>query len=226
MEKSTKSLRIVPLGLSLFLSANLHAADPAMRFDPAPGSKVRIEGTSSIHDWQVECKLIGGHLEAGPSFPSEPGQTIQPGKVDARAEVFIPVRSLKSIEKDGRPYSDSMDNIMYEKLLQPVNPRIVYRLDELVLKQAPAGGNAPYVFEAKGELVVAGVTNKITMPVNVTPLGNKKLKISGNTAVKMTDFGIKPPAPAIALGLIKTGDEVKLIFEWVVAQKAAGAGSK
>ena len=60
------------------------------------------------------------------------------------------------------------------------------------------------------------------MPVQVTPLGDKKLKITGHTAAKMTDFKIEPPAPKIALGLIKTGDEVKLSFEWMVAQKAIG----
>jgi hypothetical protein len=210
-------LQIAPL---LVVSASLLAADTPLRFDPVSGSKVRIEGTSSIHDWQVEGKLIGGRLEAGPGFPVEPGQAVQPGKVEAKVDVFIPVRSLKSVEKDGRPYSDSMDDIMYDKLLQSANPRIVYRLNELVLKEAPAGAAAPYGFEAKGELVVAGVTNVISMPVKVSPLGNKKLKITGNTAVKMTDFGIKPPAPAIALGLIKTGDEVKLSFEWMVGQKA------
>jgi hypothetical protein len=36
--------------------------------------------------------------------------------------------------------------------------------------------------------------------------------------VRMTDFRIEPPAPKIALGVVKTGDEVKLSFEWVVAE--------
>lgn len=202
-------------------AASVRAADAPARFDPVPGSKVRIEGTSSIHDWQVEGTLIGGRLEAGPGFPIEPGQAVQPGKVEAKADAFIPVRSLKSVEKDGRPYSDSMDDIMYEKLLQPKHPRIQYHLESLVLKEAPAATNAPYVFDATGQLVVAGVTNKITMPVKVLPLGGKKLKITGQTTAKMTDFSIKPPAPALALGLIKTGDDVKLIFEWMVGEKAA-----
>jgi hypothetical protein len=211
--------------LLLSTSASLCAADAPMRLNPVPGgqSKVRIEGTSSIHDWQVESRLIGGYLEVGPGFPVEPGQAVKPGKVDAKVDVFIPVRQLKSVEKDGRPYSDSMDDIMYGKLLEPANPRILYHLDELVLKEAPQGTNAAYVFDATGQLVVAGVTNKMSMPVEITPLGNKRVKITGHTAVKMTDFAIKPPAPAIALGLIKTGDEVKLIFEWVVGQKAAAA---
>jgi hypothetical protein len=37
----------------------------------------------------------------------------------------------------------------------------------------------------------------------------------------MTDFKIEPPAPALALGMIKTGDDVKLIFDWTVAQRKA-----
>jgi hypothetical protein len=39
--------------------------------------------------------------------------------------------------------------------------------------------------------------------------------------VKMTDFGIEPPAPKIALGAIKTSDDVKLTFEWITAPKKA-----
>ena len=41
----------------------------------------------------------------------------------------------------------------------------------------------------------------------------------------MTDFKIDPPAPKIALGLIKTGDDVKLIFEWMLAPRKAPAAA-
>ena len=127
------------LAALLLIIPTAQAAELPIRFDSLPGGKVRIEGTSSIHDWQVEGSLIGGRLEAGPGFPSEPGQVVAPGKVDAKVDVFIPVRSLKSVEKDGRPYSDSMDDIMYGKLLQPTYPRILYHLDELILKERQPG---------------------------------------------------------------------------------------
>ena len=119
-----------------------------------------------------------------------------------------------------------MDDIVYEKLLEATNKRILFHLTELVLKEPAKSKDAPYVFDSKGELVVAGVTNTISMTVNITPLGDKKLKISGNTAVKMTDFKIAPPAPSLGLGLIKTGDEVKLSIEWMVAQRPAAAAAK
>ena len=175
---------------------------------------MRIEGTSNIHDWQVESPIIGGMMEVGPNFPLEPGQAATPGKVEAKAEVFIQVRMLKSIEKDGKPYMDSMDAVMWEHMRETENKKIVYRLSELTLKEAAKAKDAPYLFEAKGDLAVAGVTNKITMTVSVLPLGEKKLKITGTTSLKMTDFKIEPPSPKLAMGLIKTGDDVKLIFEW------------
>jgi polyisoprenoid-binding protein YceI len=218
MKRST--LTAASISLWLLIAVALQAAEPVARFNSKPGDlKVRIEGTSSVHDWQVEGKLIGGYLEVGPGFPSEPGQVATAGKVDAKVEAYIPVRSLASIEKDGKSYSTDMDDIMYEKLKVETNPKILYRLTELTLKEAPKAKDGPYVFDAKGELVVAGVTNTISMPVNITPLADKKIRITGSTSVKMTSFNIEPPAPKIALGLIKTGDDVKLFFEWTVAQK-------
>jgi polyisoprenoid-binding protein YceI len=216
-----KMRKIIAGNLSLLLLAalSLQAAD-TVKFTARSGSKIRIEGTSNIHDWQVESTLIGGFLEVGSNFPIEPGQSCAPGKVQAKADAFVTARSLKSLEKDGKPYSDKMDEVMYEHLNAAKSPRIMFRLTELTLKEPAKSKDAPYVFDAKGDLAVAGVTNSITMPVNVLPLGDKKLKISGSTTLKMTDFKIEPPAPKIALGMIKTGDAVKLLFDWNVAQPA------
>jgi YceI-like protein len=225
MNMKTRTLLAGTIAGLLVWGLSAQAAELA-RYNAKPGSlKMRIEGTSNIHDWQVEGSIIGGYLEVGPEFPVEPGQAATPGKVEARGEAYIPVRSLFSIEKDGKKYSDKMDEVMYEKMKAQESPRIVFKLTELVLKEPAKSKDAPYMFEAKGDLAVAGVTKAITMPVNVTPLGEKKIKITGTTSVKMTDFKIDPPAPKIALGMIKTGDDVKLIFEWMVAQKPAASAS-
>lgn len=215
--------------LALILTgASLRAADTT-KFYMKPGSKMRIEGTATaIHThWAVESHLIGGYLEAGPDFPTEPGQAATPGKIQARAEPFIPVRSLKSVEDNGEHYSDAMDGVMYDHLKAKDDPRamIYYHLTDLTLKEPAKSKDAPYTFEATGQVVVAGVTNVVTMPIQVLPLGNKQLKITGSIAVKMTDFKISPPAPVGIL--LKTGDEVKLIFQWMVgARPAATAATK
>ncbi len=80
------------------------------------GSKMRMEGTSNIHDWQVESPLILGSIQVDQNFPVEPGQAATPGKVEVKGELYVTIRSLKSVEKDGKPYSDKMDEVMAEHL--------------------------------------------------------------------------------------------------------------
>ena len=201
----------------------LQGADATTRLSAKSGSKIRIEGTSNIHDWQVEGTLIGGSMEVGPSFPVEPGQAATPGKVQATATASVTVALLKSVKEDGRPYDDTMDEVMCEHLRAKDHPTIFFYLKELVLKEPAKSKSEPYLFDAKGNLVVAGVTNTIAMPVRILPLGGGKLKISGAVSVKMTDFKVEPPSPKILLNLIKTGDEVKLIFDWMVGQRKPAA---
>src|SRR5437879_13484581 len=88
---------IAALGLATFA---LSAAE-AIKLSARSGSKIRIEGTSSIHDWQTQASLIGGVLEVGPNFPIEPGQNVVPGKVDCKGQIYVPVNAFKSVKKDG-----------------------------------------------------------------------------------------------------------------------------
>jgi polyisoprenoid-binding protein YceI len=214
--KVTRILALSNFALLLAATVALRAADGGTIYQAKPGSKIRMEGTSNIHDWQVEGNIIGGNVEVGSDFPLDPTKA-KPGKVDVKATVSIPVRSMKSIEKDGRPYNAKMDDIMYEKLLEPANKVIKFVLAELVVKEAGKAATDPVVFEARGDLAVAGKTKSITMPVKMTVLPEDKLKFSGSVALKMTDFGITPPEP-LGLG-IKTGDDVKLIFDWMTGKK-------
>jgi len=68
-------------------------------------------------------------------------------------------------------------------------------------------------------LLLAGVRQNTSMPVVITKVSETQLKVLGKTVVKMTDHGIIPPAPKIALGLIKVGNEVTVTFEWVLEKK-------
>src|SRR5437879_2574450 len=73
------------------------AATPAgmVRYDASPtGSKMLIEGTSSIHDWKMESVLIGGYLEVDPKFPES--ALSDAGAAKPIVSVYMPVRSFKS----------------------------------------------------------------------------------------------------------------------------------
>ena len=83
------------------------------------------------------------------------------------------------------------------------------------------------MFDAKGDLNICGVTNQTTMVVNILPRADKMLEITGRTAVKMTDYKVAPVDINLVLGHIKTGDEVKLIFKWIVGRpRTAAAATK
>ncbi len=195
--------RILALTAALtWLAINTHAQ--TVKYQATPGSKLKMDGTSTVHDWTVESSLIGGALEWDAGFDSAP----KAGKVgNAKVETKILVRSLKSGKS-------AMDAVMQDAMKAEANPTIVYKLNELVLKEAPKSATDPMQFDSKGEITVSGVTKPLAMPVTITRDADK-LKIHGVTTLKMTDHGIKPPAPAVGLGLIKTGDEVKITFDWV-----------
>jgi polyisoprenoid-binding protein YceI len=194
---------------ALFATGFLSAAE-VVRYSPVPNSsKLRMDGTSTIHDWNAETAMIGGFLELEATFPDASGKSA-PSTVKPKVEVKILVRSLKS--SGGK----RMDAVMQEHMKAEQHKTIEYRVLELAPKAGAAGQ-----FDAKGTLTIAGVTKTNTMPVTIERIENTKLKVKGTAALKMTDFGIQPPAPEIlGLSVIKTGDDVKLTFEWVTEPKA------
>ncbi|MBI1178402.1 hypothetical protein GC207_13280 [bacterium] len=177
------------------MTAALVLALPALAdtYKARPGSTVKIDGTSTVHDWTVESKLVGGSMELN-------GDLNKPGKVDATAKAIISVRSIKSDKK-------AMDDIMYAAMKVDQHPRI-----EFVLKELTAKGDMK--FDAKGDLSVAGVTKEVSFPVTMEKADGDMMIVKGVLDTKMTDFGIQPPAPQIPGNPIKTADDIKITFEW------------
>jgi polyisoprenoid-binding protein YceI len=218
-EKTARLARMAAAAWVLLAVVVCARAEDRVRYEARPGSKVEIAGTSTLHDWTMDGQIIGGFLELPAGVKLDPSQADLPGstggKVDARVEASIPVRSLKSGHS-------GMDEVMQEAMDAKDHPKIEYHLTEMALKGPHAAG-APFEFDTKGELVVNGVTNVIAMPVKIENAENGRLRASGGASVKMTDFKVKPPAPTIGLGLITTGDEVRVTFDWLIAEPAKPA---
>ena len=174
---------------------------------------MRVEGTSSIHDWVVESRALGGFMELDPAFDAD----LKTLTTTPKVEVTIPVRQLKSTDN-----SKKMDANTWEHLSYTNHPAIKYRL--LSLTPKAGGTTGPASFDAKGELTVAGVTRTNTMPITMERIDKTKIKVTGSTTLKMTDFGIQPPT--IAILFVKTGDDVKLSFEWMTAKSEKTAEAK
>jgi len=202
------------IAATFILAAGVQAADNWIRLASRPGSKVSMDGTSSIHDWTVEGAIIRGSFEVEPEFLTDKTlksvKSLTTKEVNPKAELAIPVRSLKSGKQ-------KMDEIMLEAMKSAEHKDIVFKLKEMVLKGDVAASGAAK-FDTKGELTVAGVTKPCDMEVSLERVDATKVKFIGMHKLKMTDFGIAPPSPEIpGMDRIKTGDDLVIKFEWLVA---------
>ena len=186
-----KRILIAAIALFIFL-AGVAAAD---RFTPTKGSFVRIEGTSTLHDWKMEGTTIDGNIAAPP---------IEQWKNDAsHVAVAIPVTSIKSEHT-------KMDKLMAEALKAGANPTIRYELTNAVMTQS----SPTLQLDTRGKLTIAGVTRDVAMQISVTRDSGGMYFLTGQLPIRMSDYGIKPPTAM--MGTIKTGNDVKVTFRWAV----------
>jgi polyisoprenoid-binding protein YceI len=205
--------------LALCVAPIFHASAQTRYNTQAIGNSVRLDGTSTAHDWEMEGTIIGGYFELGAGASLDKSQAAPAGlegsKLAAKAHVIIPIGTVHS-KADHLP--EVMDGLMQKTMKASDFPRIEYTLKELIFK-GPHTAGQPFTFDADGELLIAGVTKKVSFPVTIEPLDSGKIKISGTAAVKMTAYGVEPPAPNFGLGLMKCGDDVKILFDWTLKEK-------
>jgi len=215
-------MKILPwstAALALWVVPILHGGAQT-RYNTQPvGNSVRIDGTSSAHDWEMEGAIIGGFLELGTGVTLDKSQAapggLQGDKLPAKAHVIIPVSTIHS---KAEHLPEVMDDLMQKSMKAGDFPRVEFMLKELTFKGPHAAGK-PFDVDAAGELVIAGVTNKVSFPITLEPMDEGKIKVSGTAPVKMTAYGISPPAPVLAIGTLRCGDDVKILFDWILKEK-------
>lgn len=179
-----------------------------------PGvSSVKVDGTSTLHDWEMEGKMIGGSMEFGPDVKLD--ASLPDGKVAVKAHAIIPVLTIHS-KAEHSP--EIMDGLMQKALKADTFPRIEYTLTEMTSK-GPHEAGKPLNFDATGNLVIAGATNQVSFPVTIDASDPAKIKVSATVPIKMTAYGVDPPAPNIGLGLMRCGDDVKIIIDWTLKKR-------
>jgi polyisoprenoid-binding protein YceI len=132
----------------------------------------------------------------------------------AKAVVTIPVTSIKSEHA-------KMDKLMADALKAKENPEIRFEMTSATPKKADADA---FVLETKGKLTIAGVTREVTFDVQGSRNADGKYTLVGQAPIRMTQYGIKPPTAM--MGTIKTGDDVKVTFRWIVEKAAEKAGER
>jgi polyisoprenoid-binding protein YceI len=212
---------IAAVSCCLAAAISLAAAQPAppaaaaAAFSLAPGSRLSLEGQSTLHAWSSTATKVEATAELDGAFAA--------GSPDARAavaagalkslRVAVPVAALKSGE-------GSLDKNMQKALKQDTAPVIRFTLLDYKAEEAKDGS---LLVKAHGRLSVAGV-DKETVVEAACRFGPDGVEVSGAKEVLMSDFGIKPPV--MMLGTIKTADKVVVRFALKLKASDAVAANK
>jgi polyisoprenoid-binding protein YceI len=156
---------------------------------------IKIEGTSTMHDWDMTTGSIAGTA----AFVLE-GNAIR----DINSlSITLAAESLKS----GKA---AMDKNAYKALKTDRHRDIAFVLTD-VKRIEKSGGT--YTITCQGNLTIAGTTKPIQLTANAVVKGNGKIECSGEYALKMTDYNVEPPS--FMFGSVKTGDDLLVKFSVV-----------
>lgn len=162
-------------------------AASAQIYKAAPGSALKVNGSSNLHDWVMNAQSI----QAEGQFVFK-GNDLQ----DITSLTFsLPVNGLKSKE-------DLMDSRAYKALKEEQFKRIVFKLIS-----ATVTGN---MVKATGTLTISGVSKEVVLQAKSVEGADGTISFIGNKKIKMTEFGIKPPT--FMMGALKVADEVAIDF--------------
>lgn len=201
------------LGAGAIIAFTTQTRAETVTYSAKTGSLLKISGTSSVHDWEVKTLLIGGRMVWDSSFPLDPSKAELPNLTTTpKVSVIVPVRNIESGKQ-------RMNEVMHGAMNAQKHKFARYNLKEIKVADKKRKAGDPIVFNTKGTLNINGKSAPVSMQISIAMREGDKLKVSGKTKLRMSQFGITPPAPKIALGLITTGDEVSVEFEWFVAPK-------
>ena len=168
----------------------------------APGSELRIEGTSTVNAFTCVAETMDGYGRLAASTPARRA-SLNDAQA-AQAEISVPVQALDCGKK-------KMNEDLYEAMQAEDHPSIHYRLDDAeVIDQV---GDDQYRLRVRGGLRLAGTERPVEMTVVGKRIGEGTYAVEGSTALQMTDFGIEPPTAL--LGLIKAHDRIVVHFDLV-----------
>jgi len=193
----------ISLGISIF---------PQQRDDKKyitkPGSRLWIEGTSTLNDFSCRATLIKGfaYLHSTVNLEEKLKKKSDPEKNDDQVEVTILAHSLNC-------GMDAMNQDMYNAMKADQYPTIRYNLiDAHIVDEDSSTGWSNLA--TKGDLTIAGVSKTVDILIKVKRLPNGDFRLVGNKELSMKDYNIVPPNHL--WGLIRAHDNFSVYFDLIV----------
>lgn len=164
-----------------------------------PESRIWVEGTSNVRSYRCEAAEVKGVVETSGSVLD----VSQLEGVVRSADVMVEVAGLDC-------GNGTMNGHMRKALKLAQHGAIHYRLQDY---EVIATGGETHV-RMTGMLEIAGTQKPITVEGVASPAANGAIRVRGSHAIRMTEFGVKPPS--LMLGTMKVHDPVELNFDIVL----------
>jgi hypothetical protein len=181
------------LVVAILVAAPARAQEIALE----PDSRVRLAGTSTLHDWACEATEMNTRLIAPGTIDH---LAVRPQPDQGIGELTLPISALECGD-------DRMERQMRDVLRASEFPEIRYLLT--AYRSTPEHGDL--TIEASGTITVAGVTRPLVVQVEGSVDDAGILHAAGTASFRMTDFGLQPPSAFF--GLLKAGDLVRVRFD-------------
>lgn len=193
--------------------AGIAGAQSPVQLTARSDSKLSVDGTSNLHAWSCKATSVEASLLVDPAYAKSESTVLQ--QQIKRVDVKVPVANLKCGH-------GKMDDNMYKALKAQDAPQIHYILGSFEV--VPGAARDEFTLKTVGTLTVAGVNNTVKMDVSAHRLADGSLRAEGQLPILMTDYGIKPPTAIF--GTLKTGNQVTVKFDLIVAPQSNAAAAQ
>lgn len=203
MRLSIRSISARSISAAIFLLLPLASASAqgSTQLTVQPGSKVWVEGTSTMRSWQcavpefsLTVKTLGAGATAGVLAGEKPVRSVE-----------LSVPAMKMDCNNG-----TMNDHMREALKAEENPVIRFTLASYEV--AKGGENVRGTMH--GTLSLGGVQHPIDVKAVATDAGDGAIRIVGGYDLALSAFDLK--RPSLFFGTVKVGDLVQVKFDLVL----------
>ena len=164
------------------------------RYSFTSSSRVWVEGTSTVHDWECEAP-VSSALDAAVSGTA--------------------ITGISGLTVTAAPSAMECGNgTMNGKLRDALGSAPI----RFALTNARIGqpNDGRFLVEATGQLTIHGTTRTQTVRANGRALSGGRFQFTGEVPVTMSQFGVDPPRAM--MGTLRTGDRVTVKFDVTAAR--------
>jgi hypothetical protein len=171
-------------------------AQTIYKVSPGPEVNIKVLGSSNVHDWTMTSTA----MESQGEF-----------KFDAERQLVALTSFSFSINaKSLKSEHSSMDSRTYKSIKADQYPKITYRLNSAIITIIQKN---KYLIKTKGELIIAGATQTISMDVTAVVNPDNTISCTGSQKLQLTDYKIQPPS--FMLGAMKVTNDLTIQFNLI-----------